>query len=105
MGAKDETFAGLSGIGDLIVTCSTNLSRNRRCGLLIGHGLTAEEDVKKVGSVVEGHYTAGADTPLAQKYDVDMPITTATYAILNGEITARDALNALMGRDKKQESE
>ncbi len=105
MGAKDETFSGLTGIGDLIVTCSTSLSRNRRCGLLIGHGLTAEEAVVKVGSVVEGYYTAGAATELAKKYNVDMPITSATYAVLQGKISAEDALNQLLNRDRKEETE
>lgn len=105
MGAKDETFSGLTGIGDLIVTCSTSLSRNRRCGLLIGHGLTAEEAVEKVGSVVEGYYTAGAATALAKKYNVDMPITSATYAVLQGKISAEDALNQLLNRDRKEETE
>lgn len=103
MGADSETFSGLSGIGDLIVTCSTNLSRNRRCGLLIGLGLEPEDAVKRVGSVVEGYYTAEAVVELAQKYDVEMPICTVTNNILKGELEPEKALNLLMSRSKKDE--
>lgn len=103
MGANRDTFSGLSGIGDLIVTCSTNLSRNRRCGLMIGLGLDVNEAVERVGSVVEGYFTAGAIVELAEKYDVEMPICKFTNGILNGEVTADTALIALMSRDKKDE--
>lgn len=103
MGAKRDTFSGLSGIGDLIVTCSTNLSRNRRCGLMIGLGLDVEDAVERVGSVVEGYFTAGAIVELAEKYDIDMPISKFTYGILAGELTAENALLSLMSRDKKDE--
>lgn len=103
MGADPETFSGLSGIGDLIVTCSTNLSRNRRCGLLIGLGLEPEDAVKRVGSVVEGFYTAEAVVELAEKYDVEMPICTITNNILKGDLEPEKALNLLMSRSKKDE--
>ncbi len=103
MGAESETFSGLSGIGDLIVTCSTNLSRNRRCGLLIGLGLEPEDAVKRVGSVVEGYYTAEAVCELAAKYDVEMPICTVTNNILKGELEPEKALKLLMSRSKKDE--
>ena len=103
MGADKDTFAGLSGIGDLIVTCSTNLSRNRRCGLLIGLGLDAEEAVRRVGSVVEGYYTAEGVCELAEKYHVEMPISNVTYKIIKGELAPEKALNMLMLRDKKDE--
>lgn len=103
MGANSETFSGLSGIGDLIVTCSTNLSRNRRCGLLIGLGLEPEDAVKRVGSVVEGYYTAEAVVELAEKYDVEMPICTVTNNILKGELEPEKALKLLMSRSKKDE--
>lgn len=103
MGANPETFSGLSGIGDLIVTCSTNLSRNRRCGLLIGLGLEPEDAVKRVGSVVEGYYTAEAVVELAEKYDVEMPICTVTNNILKGELEPEKALKLLMSRSKKDE--
>ena len=103
LGADRDTFAGLSGIGDLIVTCSTNLSRNRRGGLLIGLGLETEDAVKRVGSVVEGYYTAEAVSELADKLDVDMPICRITYKVLRGEMAPEKALRALMSRDKKDE--
>ena len=103
VGAEPETFSGLSGIGDLIVTCSTNLSRNRRCGLLIGLGLDAEEAVRRVGSVVEGYYTAEAVCEMAEKYDVEMPICTVTNNILKGELEPEKALRLLMSRSKKDE--
>ena len=102
-GADPETFSGLSGIGDLIVTCSTNLSRNRRCGLLIGLGLDPEEAVRRVGSVVEGYYTAEAVCDMAEKYDVEMPICRVTNSILKGDIEPEDALGLLMSRSKKDE--
>ena len=103
LGADPETFSGLSGIGDLIVTCSTNLSRNRRCGLLIGLGLEAKEAVERVGSVVEGYYTADAVCDLAKKLDVEMPVCKATQAVLKGKITPEKAVGLLMSRDKKDE--
>ena len=103
LGANPETFSGLSGIGDLIVTCSTNLSRNRRCGLLIGLGLDAKEAVERVGSVVEGYYTADAVCDLAKKLDVDMPVCKATQAVLKGKLDPEKAVSMLMSRDKKDE--
>ena len=103
VGADPETFSGLSGIGDLIVTCSTNLSRNRRCGLLIGLGLEPEDAVRRVGSVVEGYYTAEAVCEMAEKYDVDMPICRVTNSILKGETNPEEALGLLMSRSKKDE--
>jgi glycerol-3-phosphate dehydrogenase len=103
LGANAETFSGLSGIGDLIVTCSTDLSRNRRCGLLIGQGLKAEEAVEKVGSVVEGYYTAEAVNDLAAKLGVEMPVCKATRAVLKGELEPGKALRMLMSRNKKDE--
>ena len=103
LGANPETFSGLSGIGDLIVTCSTNLSRNRRCGLLIGLGLEAKEAVERVGSVVEGYYTADAVCDLAKKLDVEMPVCKATQAVLKGKLAPEKAVSMLMSRDRKDE--
>ena len=103
LGANPETFSGLSGIGDLIVTCSTNLSRNRRCGLLIGLGLEAKDAVERVGSVVEGYYTADAVCDLAKKLDVDMPVCKVTRAVLKGKTAPEDAVKQLMSRSKKDE--
>ena len=103
LGADPETFSGLSGIGDIIVTCSTNHSRNRRCGLLIGLGMTAEEAVEKVGSVVEGYYTSDAVFDLARELDVDMPICRATRSVLKGKLDPEKAVRMLMSREKKDE--
>jgi glycerol-3-phosphate dehydrogenase len=103
IGANAETFSGLSGIGDLIVTCSTDLSRNRRCGLLIGQGFEAAEAVEKVGSVVEGYYTAEAVCDLADKLGVEMPVCRATRAVLKGELAPEKAVRMLMSRNKKDE--
>jgi glycerol-3-phosphate dehydrogenase len=103
LGANAETFSGLAGIGDLIVTCATDLSRNRRCGLMIGQGLKAEEAVEKVGSVVEGYYTADAVYDLAAKLGVEMPVSMATRAVLKGELAPEKAVRMLMSRDKKDE--
>ena len=103
LGAYGDTFSGLSGIGDLMVTCSTNLSRNRRCGLLIGLGLEPEEAVKRVGSVVEGYYTAEAVAELADRYNVEMPVSKVTDLVLRGEIPPKEAIGLLMSRARKEE--
>ena len=105
LGANAETFSGLAGIGDLIVTCATDLSRNRRCGLMIGEGLRAEEAVVKVGSVVEGYYTADAVYDLAKKLGVEMPVCMAARAVLKGNMDPETAVRMLMSRDKKDETE
>ena len=104
MGAKSETFAGLSGIGDLMVTCSSDLSRNRRCGLLIGGGMTPEEAVAEIKTTVEGFYTVEAASKLAKKLKVDMPITNAIKSVIDGKLNPRDAVEMLMNRDRKQEN-
>ena len=104
MGANSETFSGLSGIGDLMVTCSSDLSRNRRCGLLIGGGMTPEEAVAEIKTTVEGIYTVEAASKLAKKLKVDMPITNAIKAVIDGKLNPRDAVEMLMNRDRKQEN-
>lgn len=105
LGARPETFSGLSGVGDLIVTCCSMHSRNRRCGILIGQGKDPKEAVKEVGMVVEGMYTADAAYRLAKKLGVEMPITEAIYKVVQGEVAAADAVHALMTRAKKGENE
>lgn len=104
LGADAGTFSGLTGIGDLIVTCTSMHSRNRRCGILIGEGMKPSEATAKIGMVVEGMYTTEAAYQLAKKVGVEMPITESIYAVINGEITAREAVTTLMSRDKKNES-
>ena len=103
MGARAETFAGLSGVGDMIVTCTSMHSRNFRCGRLIGQGMDPEEARKSIGMVVEGMFTAEAAYELAKKAGVEMPITEAIYNVINGKIQVNDALEALMGRPRKSE--
>ena len=103
MGCKPETFAGLSGMGDLIVTCTSMHSRNLHAGMLLGRGKTAEEAKAEVGQVVEGINALPAACHLAKKYKVEMPIVQSVDAILSGKLEARNALAALMGRDLKHE--
>ena len=103
LGADPETFAGLTGVGDLIVTCTSMHSRNRRCGIMIGEGVKPSEATKKVGMVVEGMFTTIAAYELAKRVGVEMPITECIYECINEKIDAREAVEILMGRDKKNE--
>ena len=103
LGAKFETFAGLSGVGDMIVTCTSMHSRNFRCGRLIGQGMDPEEARKSIGMVVEGMFTAEAAYELAKQAGVEMPITEAIYNVIKGSISVEDALETLMGRPRKDE--
>ena len=103
MGGRRETFFGLSGIGDLIVTCASMHSRNRRAGILIGKGYTMEEAMNEVKMVVEGVYSAKAALGLARKYEVSMPIIEQVNLVLFGGKSAKEAVADLMLRDKKVE--
>lgn len=103
MGADMKTFSGLTGIGDLIVTCTSMHSRNRRCGILIGKGVNPDEATHRIGMVVEGISTAEAAYALAQRYNIDMPITESIYKVIHGEMDARSAVSYLMGREMKNE--
>ncbi len=105
MGGDRETFSGLAGIGDLIVTCTSMHSRNRRCGILIGKGVPAAEAVKEIGMTVEGYKTASAAYRLALKEKADMPIITEIYRVLYENKTPKDAISDLMLREKKSEHE
>lgn len=105
MGAKAETFSGLSGIGDLIVTCTSMHSRNRRAGILIGQGMSVDEAQKTVNMVVEGVRSCKAAKELADRKGVDMPIINEAYNVLFNNKSPKDAIKALMGRDRKNESE
>nr|WP_314463273.1 NAD(P)H-dependent glycerol-3-phosphate dehydrogenase [uncultured Clostridium sp.] len=104
MGGKIQTFGGLSGIGDLIVTCASMHSRNRRAGILIGQGKSMEEATREVKMVVEGIYSAKAALALSQKYEVSMPIVEQVNAVLFGGKSASEAVRDLMLRDKTIES-
>lgn len=103
MGADINTFSGLTGIGDLIVTCTSMHSRNRRCGILMGEGKSPEEAVKEVGMVVEGMSTAEAANALAIKHNIEMPITQSICKMIAGEVSAMEAVEMLMGRKMKNE--
>ena len=104
MGGRIETFYGLTGIGDLIVTCASMHSRNRRAGILIGKGATMEEAMAEVKMVVEGVYSAKAGYALSQKYHVSMPIVEQVNKVLFEGASAADAVKELMLRDKKVEN-
>lgn len=103
MGGHPETFYGLTGMGDLIVTCASVHSRNRKAGYLMGQGYTMEEAMKEVKMVVEGVFSARAALMLSQKYQVEMPIVQKINEILFENKNARDAVNQLMQRDRKSE--
>lgn len=103
MGAKQETLNGLTGIGDLIVTCESKHSRNRKAGMLIGQGYTMQQAMDEVKMVVEGAYSAKAAIALAKKYGVDMPIIEEVNKVLFEDKPAKEAVNDLMLRDKKME--
>lgn len=104
MGGKPETFSGLSGTGDLIVTCASKHSRNRKAGFLMGQGKTYQEAMDEVKMVVEGVYSAKAALSLANKYDVEMPIVEYVNKILFEDYSAKDALHDLITRDRKKEA-
>ncbi|MCI5569305.1 MAG: NAD(P)H-dependent glycerol-3-phosphate dehydrogenase [Lachnospiraceae bacterium] len=103
MGAKASTFTGLSGIGDLVVTCASVHSRNRRAGVLMGQGYSMQEAMDEVHMVVEGVYSAKAAAKLAEKYNVEMPIVSAVNQILFEGKSASSAVLDLMLRVKKEE--
>lgn len=103
MGGRIETFSGLTGIGDLIVTCASEHSRNRKAGYLMGQGMTMQEAMDEVKMVVEGVYSAKAAIKLAEKYDVSMPIIEQVNKILFENKNAADAVKELMVRDGKAE--
>ena len=104
MGGSPETFCGLAGMGDLIVTCASVHSRNRKAGYLIGKGYSMEDAMKEVRMVVEGVYSARAALALARKYGVEMPIVEQVNEVLFGDKTAKEAVTELMLRDRKVES-
>ncbi len=104
LGADVETFMGLSCLGDLLLTCSDNQSRNRRFGYYLGQGMSIEESLLKVNNVVEGYSTAIAVYKLAQKHRVDMPLVFATYRVLYENVNPKDMVIQLMNRQLKNEN-
>jgi glycerol-3-phosphate dehydrogenase (NAD(P)+) len=105
LGGNPRTFFGLSGIGDLVVTCGSRFSRNFRAGLLIGEGLSLEEAMDQIGMVVEGAHTTKVVYRLANDMKIDMPITTACYNVLYQKKPPRQEVGVLMQRQKKNEIE
>ena len=105
LGGHAETFAGLSGVGDLIVTCTSMHSRNRRAGIKIGQGMSVEQAMKEVGAVVEGYYATEAGYMLAKQAGIEMPITNAMYDLLYNHVDVQECIRHLMARPKKNEIE
>ena len=103
LGGRRETFSGLAGLGDLILTCTGDLSRNRRVGLALAEGRKLDEILISLGHVAEGVPTAREVAALARKLGVDMPITTAVDAVLHEAMPPRDAVERLLSRDPKIE--
>ena len=103
MGCSEQTFYGLAGIGDLIVTATSMHSRNNRCGMLLGQGKSPEEAIREVGMVVEGINALPAAMQLAERYGVEMPIVAGVNAVVTGQITPAELGVALMTRDKTRE--
>jgi len=105
MGGEKETFYGLTGLGDLIVTCESEHSRNRKAGFLIGQGKTLEETKQEVGMTIESIDNIEVAHILAQKYDIEMPIVETVYEVLHNNLAPREAVNILMTRKLKTEKE
>lgn len=105
LGAKRDTFAGLAGIGDLIVTCTSTHSRNRRAGVLLGQGISPAEALQQVGAAVEGYYAAASVYALSQKTGVEMPIVEAAYKVLYQNVSAQESVSELLHRQRRAESE
>ncbi|MFC4763380.1 NAD(P)H-dependent glycerol-3-phosphate dehydrogenase [Dyella koreensis] len=103
LGARPETLMGLSGLGDLVLTCTGDLSRNRRLGLALGRGVAIDEAVRQIGQVVESVVTADEVARLAAKHGLDLPISNGVRAVLHGEVTPVEGLKALMAREQKPE--
>ncbi|KRF02027.1 glycerol-3-phosphate dehydrogenase [NAD(P)+] [Frateuria sp. Soil773] len=103
LGARPETLMGLSGLGDLVLTCTGDLSRNRRLGLALGRGVGIDEAVRQIGQVVESVLTADEVARLADQHGLDLPISSGVRAVLHGEVTPVDGVRMLMSREQKPE--
>ena len=104
MGGRRETFMGLAGVGDLVLTCTDDQSRNRRLGLALGQGINYQQALQEIGQVVEGVNTAREVVRLAKRFSIDMPITEQVYRVLHENLAPRDAVRALLTREPKQEA-
>ncbi len=105
LGGKQESFTGLAGVGDLIVTCCSMHSRNRRCGILVGQGMPIEQALKEIGAVVEGYYAAANARALALKAGVEMPIAQMAYEVLYEGRDVNTVVSELMSREKRAETD
>ncbi len=105
LGAQRETFMGLAALGDLVLTCTDDQSRNRRLGLALGRGQSPEEAQREIGQVVEGVTAASAVRKVAERVGVDMPICFEVYRVMHEGRPVRAALHALMGREVRSETE
>lgn len=105
LGARAETFMGLAGVGDLILTCTGELSRNRRIGLLLGRGVPLAQALEQIGHVAEGVWSASAVAVRAQACGVEMPLTQSVCAVLEGRLAPRAALERLLARDPRREGD
>ncbi|RAP57161.1 NAD(P)H-dependent glycerol-3-phosphate dehydrogenase [Oleiagrimonas sp. MCCC 1A03011] len=103
LGARPETLMGLSGLGDLVLTCTGDLSRNRRLGLALGRGVPLDEAIREIGQVVESVVTADEVGRLAEQHGLDLPIAFGVRAVLHGDVTPGEALRTLMAREQKPE--
>ena len=103
LGGKEETFYGLSGLGDLIVTCLSEHSRNRKAGMLIGQGKSLEETKKEVGMVIESIDNIEVAYELGKLHNIEMPIVETVYKVLYENLNPQEAVKNLMTRDKKME--
>jgi glycerol-3-phosphate dehydrogenase (NAD(P)+) len=103
IGARPETLMGLAGLGDLVLTCTGDLSRNRRLGLALGRGQAMDEAIRQIGQVVESVQTADEVMRLAGRHGIELPISAGVRAVLHGEITPVDGLRQLLAREQKPE--
>ena len=104
LGGKRETFVGLAGLGDLVLTCTDDQSRNRRLGLALGRGASLEEAITAIGQVVEGVNTTSELEKMATAHQIDMPITDQVHRVLNKGLAPRDAVHTLLSRQPRAES-
>src|SRR3546814_16099429 len=103
IGARPETLMGLAGLGDLVLTCTGDLSRNRRLGLALDRGQTLDDAVREIGQVVESVQTANEVMRLARRYGLELPISGTVQAVLHGDIPPAEALDSPLGRENRKD--